>query len=183
MAGQTLTLFDAALKDVYGPRIEEQLNILNPLADWIEENDSADWTGRQVTYPIHVSRNQGVGANTEGQRLPQPGYQGYATVKIPEHYNYARIRLTKQVIAASENNKGAFDRAMGSEIKGAVRDLANDRERQFFGAGDGVLCLIYEAQTSTSNTTFYVDSPFGVTPTTNGTRFLNPNMFRSKFLM
>lgn len=177
MPGQTLTAFDAVLKDVYGPRIEEQLNIVNPLQDWIDENDSADWTGRQVIYPIHVSRNQGVGVATESAQLPQPGAQGYATVKIPEKYNYGRIRLTEQVIKASTNNKGAFDRAMGTEIKGLVRDLANDRERQFFGDGNGVLCLINAAQTSTSNNTFYVDSPFGVTPTTNGTRFLNTGMF------
>lgn len=177
MAGQTLTAFDAVLKDVYGPRIEEQLNIVNPLTDYIDENDSADWTGRQVIYPIHISRNEGVGASSEGALLPQPGKQGYVDVKIPEKYNYGRIRLTEQVIRSSTTNKGAFDRAMGSEIKGLVRDLANDRERQFFGAGDGVLCLINAAQTSTSNVTFYVDSPFGVTPTTNGARFLNPGMF------
>jgi hypothetical protein len=171
-----LTNFDAVLKDVYGPRIEEQLSILNVLTDWIDENDSAEWTGRQVIYPIHVSRNQGVGASTEGAKLPPAGQQGYATVKIPEKFNYGRIELTGQVIKSSLNNKGAFDRAMSTEIKGLVRDLANDRERQFFGAGDGVLCLANGAQTSTSNTTWMVDSPFGVTPTTNGTRFLNTNM-------
>jgi hypothetical protein len=174
--GQSLTGFDSALKDVYGPRIEEQLNLVNALGDWIDENDSAEWTGRQVIYPIHVSRNQGVGASTEGSKLPPAGSQGYATVKIPEKFNYGRIELTGQVIKSSLQNKGAFTRAMESEIKGLVRDLANDRERQFFGAGDGVLCLIKDAQTSTSNTTFYVDSPFGVTPTTNGTRFLNSGM-------
>jgi hypothetical protein len=176
MAGQTLTGFDAALKDVYGPRIEEQLSILNVLSDWIDENDSAEWTGRTVTYPIHVSRNQGVGATTEGSKLPPAGAQGYATVKISEKFNYGRIMLTGQVIKSSLQNKGAFTRAMESEIKGLVRDLSNDRERQFFGAGDGVLCLVNAAQTSTSNSTFYVDSPFGVTPTTNGARFLNSGM-------
>jgi hypothetical protein len=176
MAGQTLTGFDSALKDVYGPRIEEQLSILNVLSDWVDENDSADWTGRQVIYPIHVSRNVGVGAATEGAKLPQAGAQGYAQVKIPEKFNYGRIQLTGQVIKSSLQNKGAFTRAMESEIKGLVRDLNNDRERQFFGAGDGVLCLAAGAQTSTSNYTFNVDSPFGVTPTTNGTRFINSGM-------
>ena len=31
MAGQTLSAFDDVLKDVYGPRIEEQLNMVNKL--------------------------------------------------------------------------------------------------------------------------------------------------------
>ena len=170
--GQTLTGFDAALKEVYGPRIEEQLNIVNPLSEWIDENDSSDWTGREVTYPIHVSRNQGVGSSGEGDPLPAAGSQGYAQVKIAEKFNYGRIELTGQVIKSSLQSKGAFTRAMESEVKGLVRDLANERERQCFGAGNGVLCLINATYSTTSGSTVTVDSPFGVTPTTNGTRFL-----------
>lgn len=175
--GQTLTAFDAVLKEVYGPRVEEQLNTKNPLAEWIDENDSSDWTGREVTYPIHVGRNQGVGASAEGDPLPAAGQQGHATVKISARYNYGRIELTGQVIKASLQNKGAFTRAMDSEIAGLVRDLANERERQNFSAGNGVLALINGNQTSTSNTTILVDSPYGVSPTTNGARFLERGAF------
>lgn len=178
MTGQNLSGFDAALKDVYGPRIIEQLNLVCSLSDWIDEDDSADWTGRQVIYPIHVARNQGVGASAEGARLPQAGAQAYADCKIPEKYNYGRIQLTGQVIKASTENKGAFTRAMESELKGLVKDMGNDRERQFFGAGGGVLCLLYGAQTLTGTATgsINVDSPYGITPTTNGCRFLQPGM-------
>ena len=175
--GQTLTAFDAALKDVYGPRIEEQLNKVNPLAEWIDENDSSDWTGRQVTFPIHVSRNEGVGASAEGDPLPAAGQQGYAQVKIPEKFNYGRIELTGQVIKSSLQSKGAFTRAMESEVKGLVTDLANERERQAFGAGNGVLGLFAGAQSTTDSATFTIDSPYGVTPTTNGARFIARNAF------
>ncbi len=174
--GMNLTGFDAALKDVYGPKIEEQLSLSNVLSDYVDENDSADWTGRQVIYPIHVGRNQGIGATPEGGRLPPAGAQSYAQVKIPERFNYGRIELTGQVIKSSLSSKGSFERAMQSEISGLVKDMGNDRERQMFGAQDGVLCLSVGAQTSTSNSTFLVDSPYGVTPTTNGARFLNPGM-------
>jgi hypothetical protein len=177
MTGQNLSGFDAVLKDVYGPRIEEQLNLVCSLSDWIDEDDAADWTGRQVIYPIHVARNQGVGASAEGARLPQAGAQSYADVKIPEKYNYGRIQLTGQVIKASTENKGAFTRAMESELKGLVKDMGNDRERQFFGAGNGVLCLVQGAsQATTTSNTLAIDSPFGITPTTNGCRFLQPGM-------
>ena len=175
--GQTLSAFDAALKDVYGPRIEEQLNMTNPLTEWIDENDSSDWTGRQVTFPIHVSRNEGVGASAEGDPLPAAGAQGYAQVKIGEKFNYGRIELTGQVIKSSLQSKGAFTRAMESEVKGLVKDLANERERQCFGSGTGVLALINGAHSTTTSSTFLVDSPFGVTPTTNGCRFLSRNAF------
>jgi len=176
MPGMDLTAFDSVLKDVYGPRIEEQLAQVNPLTDWIDENDSSDWTGRQVVYPIHISRNEGVGASAEGDPLPAAGSQGYAQVKIPEKFNYGRIQLTGQVIKSSLQSKGAFTRAMESEIKGLVRDLAKDRERQFFGSGGGVMCLVQGTQCMTSTAVLNVDSPYGVTPTTNGARFLQPNM-------
>jgi hypothetical protein len=177
MAGQTLTAFDAALKDVYGPRIEEQLNMVNPLTDWIDENDSSDWTGRQVTFPIHVSRNEGVGAAAEGDPLPAAGNQGYAQVKIAEKFSYGRIQLTGQVIKASLQSKGAFTRAMESEVKGLVKDLANERERENFGAGNGVLCLINAAQSTTDSSTLMIDSPYGVADVVNGSRFISKGAF------
>ncbi len=170
--GQTLTAFDAVLKEVYGPRVEEQLNQKNPLSEYIDENDSMDWTGREAVFPIHVGRNQGVGAAAEGDPLPAAGQQSHATVKIQAKYNYGRIELTGQVIKASLQSKGAFTRAMESEIAGLVKDLANERERQNFSAGNGVLALINTDQTSTTNTTFLIDSPYGVSPTTNGARFI-----------
>ncbi|HCV42685.1 MAG TPA: phage major capsid protein [Bacteroidetes bacterium] len=153
------------------------MNMVNPLTDWIDENDSSDWTGRQVIYTIHVSRNEGVGASAEGDPLPAAGQQGYAQVKIAEKFNYGRIELTGQVIKSSLQNKGAFTRAMESEVKGLVKDLGNERERQNFGAGNGVLCLVNGAITTTSSTTLTVDSPYGVTPTTNGARFLSRGAF------
>jgi hypothetical protein len=179
MAGQTLTGFDAALKEVYGPRIEEQLNIVNVLSDWIDENDSEDWTGRVKKYPLHIGRNQGVGASAEGDPLPAAGAQSYVDVSITAKYNFGRVQLTGQVIKASLQNKGAFTRAMEAEVKGLVTDLANDRERQQFGAGNGVLCLVNGAQCMTNSKTLTIDSPYGVTPTTNGARFLNPDMICS----
>ena len=129
--GMNLTGFDAALKDVYGPRIEEQLNIVNVLSDWIDENDSADWTGRQVIYPIHVGRNEGVGASAEGDPLPAAGSQSYAQVKIPERFNYGRIELTGQVIKSSLKDKGLHYIqgwvTMGTMVEGIKKVLADGK--------------------------------------------------------
>lgn len=176
MPGQDLTGFDAALKDVYGPRIEEQLSLNNVLTDWIDESDSQDWEGRKKTYPIHVGRNEGVGVAAEGDPLPAAGRQSFATVEITAKYTYGRIQLTGPAIKAAKTSKGAFTRVMESEVKGLVRDLGNDRERMMFGSGTGVLALVNGEQCLTSTATLTVDSPFGVSGAVNGARFLNPNM-------
>ena len=176
MAGLDLSAFDKVLKDVYGPAIQEQLNQLNVFSDFIEEDDSVTWTGRQVRYPIHISRNQGVGAATEGSRLPRAGAQGYAEIIIPCKFNYGRIRLTAQVIKQSMSDRGAFTRAMESEMTGIVRDLANDLERQRWGSGTGVLALVNGQQNFSATTWVAVDSNYGMSGVANGARFLNPNM-------
>lgn len=176
MPGMDLTLFDKVLKDVYGPAIQEQLSLMNVFSDFVEENETATWTGRQVRYPIHIGRNQGVGAAPENQALPVAGKQQYAEVVIPAKYNYGRVRLTAQVIKQSLTDRGAFERAMESEMTGLVRDLANDMERQRFSAGTGVLALVNGTITDTTTATFAVDSPYGVSAVVNGCRFLNPGM-------
>jgi hypothetical protein len=169
-----LTYFDKVLKDVYGPAIQEQLSLMNIFSDFVEENETATWTGRQVRYPIHIGRNQGVGASAEAEALPRAGKQQFAEVVIPAKYNYGRVRLTAQVMKQSMSDRGAFERAMEAEMTGLVRDLANEMERQRFSAGTGVLCLAYGAVSDTTSTTFAVDSPYGISGQANGCRFLNP---------
>jgi len=149
---------------------------MNVLSDYIDEDDSQDWTGRQKIYPITTGRNQGVGSTTENGALPTAGLMTYEDMKIPVRYTHGRIRLTIQVIKQTQENKGAFARVMNREMTGLVRSLGNDRERQFFGSGTGVLALVNGTQSMASSASVNVDSPFGITPTTNGARFLNPNM-------
>ena len=168
-----ISAYDAVLKDVYEKTIIDILNSKTALLDMFQK-ETGMWEGRQVIYPLNLGRNQGVMATTENGTLPDAGSQQYVQTKIPIRFNHARIQLSIQVIKASKSSKGAWKRAMDQEMKGVVRDLTHDRNRQMFGWGLGVLALVNTDPGT--GTTITVDAPMGVAGATNGARFIRANM-------
>jgi len=153
---QNLTAFDAVLKEDYLGTIREQVYMSHVLLNRLEKNEE-DVVGREAVVPLHVGGNTGVGARSDGGPLPTAGNQQYATATYRCRYNYGRIQVTGPVIKASRNNKGAFVRAVDSEIQGMTKDLQDDLNRQLHGDGSGVLCLVNTDPTT--GTTLTVDDP------------------------
>jgi len=145
MATQTLSTFDALLKDVYRGTINELLNQETYLIDQLEKqnvNDLGAFTGRRLVFPVHVSRNRGRGALTDGGQLSAAGRQGYLDgIVLIKYFNQA-IELTDMVIRQSQTDEGAFVRSMTAEMEGATTDLRKDISRMAYGTGDGVLANI-----------------------------------------
>ena len=64
----TLTTASAILKEVYEPKIQDQLQSEAVALKRIERNsDNIENTvgGKYVTFPLHTRRNQGIGARNE----------------------------------------------------------------------------------------------------------------------
>lgn len=166
--------FNEVLKIDYEKGIIDALNDEQPLLAQIEK-DSDSWTGQKVVFPTRLKRNFSAAATTEGYRYHTPGKQQYKDWDIPCKYAHGSIRLTAQVINASLKSKGAFARALGSEIDGLVEDMSNYRGRAVWGFGKGVLCLVNGDPGTTI--TIAVDAPHGVAGSVNGNRFIQPGMF------
>src|SRR5438132_3723825 len=166
--------FNEALKIDYEKGIINALNNEQPVLKMMK-SDSESWTGLQVQFPAKVGRNISAAATAEGYLVHAPGKQTYKDWVIPVKYNHGRIRLTAQVMKASEKSKGAFAKALGSEIEGLVEDLANYRGRLVFGFGKGVLALV-NGDPGTG-TTITVDSPAGVLGAVNGSRHIQEGQF------
>ncbi len=171
---QSVSAFDQVLKEVYEKGIIDTLNDEQPLLTQIKK-DSESWTGREVVFPARVKRNFSAAATTEGYKYHTPGKQSYLDWKVPCKYAHGAIRLTAQVMQQSLKSKGAFARALGSEIDGLVEDMANMRGRAIWGFGKGVLCLVNGDPAT--GTTITVDAPHGVAGAINGARFIQPGMF------
>ena len=171
----TVSGFDAALKDVYAGPIRNQLNEKTRLLDLFTKGDieQYEWEGRQVVLSLRKARNAGVKATSEGGGLPVAGKQGYANLKIPMRFIQGRIELTAQVMKASRSDKGSFARAMDSEQKGLVDDLARQRNRMLAGFGQGTLATISSGANSATQA---LTAPGGVTGTVNATRFTKVGM-------
>lgn len=166
--------FNEVLKIDYEKGIIDSLNDEQPLLSQLKK-DSESWTGMQVQFPARLKRNFSAAATSEGYKYHEPGKQSYKDWIIPCKYQHGSIRLTAQVMQASLKSKGAFARALGSEIDGLIEDIANYRGRCVWGFGKGVLCLV-NGDPGTG-TTVTVDSSHGIQDSNNGARYIQEGMY------
>ena len=140
-----LTTVTAITKEVYGPRIVDQLENETVLTKRIEktsEGTTSTAGGKYVTFPLKTRRNTGIGYRNENEQLQQPGQQGFNDVRVPLRYGYGRIRLTGQVMDLVKENFQAFSSAITEEMNGLKEDLKKDTNRILWGDGVGVLAVV-----------------------------------------
>lgn len=129
---QSVTNFDAALKDDYGPGLRESVNNSNPVWTEATRNDE-DIVGRQAVWSVHTSRSTSTGARAELAALPSADRQRYSQAKDDLAFLYHTIKVSGPAKQLTRNDTGSFTRALESEISGAEKDLKNDCARQAFG--------------------------------------------------
>lgn len=135
---QSMTNFDAALKEYYLPPTRDQLNNGVMMLAQLERN-SRDVEGRRAVLSLHTTRNAGIGSRAEGGTLPTAGQQGYVEERVPMYYHYGRIQFTGPIMRASKSDAGSFLRAADAETKGVLTDLRRDMNRQVYGTSNGVI--------------------------------------------
>lgn len=129
---QSVTNFDAALKDDYGPGLRESINNSNPVWTEATRNDE-DIVGRQAVWAVHTGRSTSTGARAELSSLPSADRQRYSQAKENLAFLYHTIKVSGPAKQLTRNDTGSFIRALESEIDGAEKDLKNDCARQAFG--------------------------------------------------
>jgi hypothetical protein len=134
------------LKEVYEGSLNDQLNDettaytrLKSSGKGVKENE---FGGKYVQFAIHTGRNQGIGARNENEALPDSGRQKTASAQTGLRYQYAGIEITGQVFALATKKYQAFADAVDLEINRIKEDLSKDRNRQFFGNGNGRIATI-----------------------------------------
>jgi hypothetical protein len=145
MAEATLTTVNALLKEVYGPRIEEQLQSETVALKRIERTSEGvveTAGGKYVDFPIRTKRNPAIGYRAETEPLPAAGVQGYAEVHVPLQYGYGRTRFTGQVMELAEKNYQAFASTMDGEMDGLKNDIVKDSNRVVYGDGSGLMATV-----------------------------------------
>jgi hypothetical protein len=145
MATATMATIDPILKEVYAPRIEDQLQSEVSLLMRLESTteglvDSPG--GKYVDFPIRTGRNSGVGSRLENEALPAAGTQSYAQVKVPLRADYGLVRFTGHVIKMARTNPQAFADAADREMEGLKEDLIKNTNRVVQGDGTGILAAV-----------------------------------------
>jgi hypothetical protein len=152
--GATLTTVSAITKEIYGPRIVEQLENETVLTKRIEKTSkgtTSDVGGKYVTFPLKVRRNHGIGYRNELEQLQAPGQQGWTNVRVALRYGYGRVHLSGQTMELVDENHQAFTKAITAEMDGLKTDIMKDTNRILWGNGVGVISTL-TAATVTANT-------------------------------
>lgn len=161
--GATLTTATNILKEIYEPRIREQLQNWLKTSKRIEQTSegvTSEVGGKFVVFPVHTKRNHGIGARLEMEQLPTAQNQGYARAQVRLAYEYGSVRLSGQSMELAQSNFQAFASVLDEEINGVQRDLAKDMNRQVYGTSVGVLMTasaVYAANTIPTTNTQYME--------------------------
>lgn len=142
--GATLTTATNILKEIYEPRIREQLQNWLKTSKRIEQTSegvTSEVGGKYVVFPVHVRRNSGIGARLEMEQLPTAGNQGYARAQVRLAYEYGSVRLSGQSMELAQSNFQAFASVLDEEVNGVQRDLAKDMNRQIYGTSVGIMAV------------------------------------------
>lgn len=179
---QSMAQLDPLLKEVYESTLNKQLNDdttaytrLKSTGKGVADNP---YGGKYVQFAIHTGRNQGIGARSENEALPDAGRQKTAYGRMNLKYQYAGIEITGQVFAMATKNYQVFSDAVDLEISRIKDDLSKDRNRQYFGSGNGRVATVVSvaAQVITLDSLQYVqddmvlDVVVAATGTSHGTK-------------
>lgn len=161
----TMATVSAILKEIYEPKIQEQLNDAAVTLKRIErtsEGVGEDVGGRYVTFGVHVRRNSGIGARNELELLPVPGQQGFTSGRVGLKYLYGGVKLSGQTFRLADKNFQAFSSALDEEMEGLKDDLAVDQNRQIYGNGTGAVATATAAGAGVNT---FTSAPGATNPT------------------
>lgn len=129
---QSLSNFDNALKEHYGPGLRNAVNNSNVV--WAEAvKNTDDIIGEEAVWSIHSGRSTSTGARTELGTLPTADRQRHIKARRGLSYQYHTIKVSGPAKHLTRGDEGAFARALETEVKGAEKDMKNDMSRQVFG--------------------------------------------------
>jgi hypothetical protein len=151
----TMTTVSAITKEIYEGSLRKQLNEETVALRRLEKTSEGvtnEVGGKYVTFPIHTTRNAGIGARNELEQLPNAGQQGTAAARVGLKYLYGRVRLSGQTMELAKTNSQAFMSALDLEMNGLKDDLKKDQNRQVYGDGIGGVHRITAAATTATPT-------------------------------
>jgi len=178
MATQTLSNFSAGLRYLYDSDMVPQLND-NNLAKRLRKKYAKDLDigGLGAVIPIDGSRNFAVMSTGESGNMATAGRHTPDQLIVPFKDIKARFGLSLESIRASENNKQAAANILEYEKRRLMDDIEWQRNRIFWGYGQGILAVISSGATSTSQT---VKDPMNVlnaqSSSNNVARYIQPGM-------
>lgn len=162
-----LTSYDNVIVDDWAPRMEAILDNTFQLSSLLEKSDGYEVVGTdEMRVPLQVSRNEGIGSRSETGTLAQKGSQGVNRAVYNPKYTWGTLGITEVLAELAEKDVQKFLNSLQAEFEGLINDVGEDRDRQFWGDGSG---LLGTCGTTTASTTVTMGSAADM-------RFIRVNM-------
>lgn len=153
MAGFNTSEATPLMKEVYLPPVQQLLNNATPLLKYIEKEVQEVPAGGSFIVPLHTGRNDAAGdGRSENGTLATAGNQQFARTTTNPKYLYSRLRVSGPVMAQTKNNKGAFLKALETEMKFLMQDTKRAFNRQLHSDGTDPVAFYVSGSGSTSGT-------------------------------
>lgn len=169
----TLTTYDAAMKDVFLPGIKNTLN--NDVTMFQIANAAAETAGgRRLIGAVKVDRNWGLGTRTETGALPTAGNEVYVTSTVTPTYFFARFQVSDPLLEQAKGDQAAFADAMTEMMDSTVQNSKTYFNRMLYNGSRGDIMRFDQARATASTASFVVTSTVatGVFPRGNPARYL-----------
>jgi hypothetical protein len=150
----TLTTADQILKEVYEPRVRDQLQSeivsISRIVKTSEGVESDAIGGKYVRFGVRVQRNHGIGYRNEMEALPLPRTQDYRSSQLKLAYGYGSFQLSGQTFELATSNAQAFASVLDQEMEGLKEGLRKDTNRSCYGTTTGILAVATSAGSTTT---------------------------------
>lgn len=158
-------------KTVYLPVMQDAINLSTALLAQLSASPQKMNREQQV-FAIRVGNNQGIGSRFDYTDTPTAGKGKWLQSTVTAKFHYADIEISGPTVESTRSSDAAFARIIGEEMTGTINQFRLDQSRQIFGNGQGKLCLVNGAHTTTKTLT--VDN--GLSATDGTTRRLEVDM-------
>ena len=130
--------FDAALREVIQPYIQDNVPKQVKLMQVVKTNDGVQFMNNEFLVAIRSNRHGGVvnlaAPNSKLRTGSAPTTRGTVSPK----YLSATFDIDDVVLKASQNDKGAVESAMEFQMRTMKSDFAKNANRQYASDGVGV---------------------------------------------
>jgi hypothetical protein len=131
--------FDAALKEVVQPYIQDNLPKSAKLLQVIKRNEDVEFFNDNFYAPIRTSRHGGIVNLATDKGKLRTGNSGYGRLNVGQKIMTGTFDISDVVKKASANQKGAVENAITRQMKDLKNDFARSINRQYWSDGYGVV--------------------------------------------
>jgi len=142
VADETTLTWVNLWREAKGPLVEAMKWKTVLLSEIKRDHSSSRWTGKNITIPIFLSPQQGVGSIAESGQINAPVVHDDAQTKITSGIVAVAISFTTQVLLQAKGNENVWAEVMPTKMSRAEDAFGRVINEMMSGTGNALLTAI-----------------------------------------